>query len=90
MGEATLVEQKDAFLRYSLLNVKKHIKEQCQYAIDVREEELQQAGDNAGEVMKLSYLGYRMGIEDVYYGLFGENLPGPEFHSTIDWDNLDV
>ena len=87
---ASLEERTDAFTAYSLLSSKKFIKEQCQKAVAVREEELQQAGENAGDVMKLSYVAYRMAIEDLYYGLFNENLPEPKFVSSIDWDNLNV
>ena len=87
---ATLEERTDAFTAYSLLGAKSYIKAQCQKALEVREEELQQAGENAGGVMRLSYVAYRMAIEDLYYGLFDENLPEPKFKSSIDWDNLDV
>lgn len=91
MGNQTATkEQTDAYTAYTLLGAKKFIKERCQLAIQVREEELEQAGDNVGQVMKLSYLGYRMAIEDIYYGLYGEKLPEPAFTSSVVWDKLDV
>lgn len=86
----TLIEQTDAFTAYSLLGSKKYMQKTLQDAIARREEELQQAGNNAGEVMQYSYVGYRMALEDLYFNLYGEELPEVQFESTIDWDNLDV
>lgn len=91
MGNLLNDEQLDAYTSYSLLGVKKYIREKIHEALEVREEELGQAGENAGDVMKLSYLGYRMGLEDLYYGLFNEDLPEPvSTLSTVDWSDLDV
>lgn len=88
--KATVKEQLDAYTEYSLLSVKKHLKEQIHKAIEVREEEIEQAGENAGDVMKYSYLGYRMGLEDLYYGLFGEELPEIKQTPSLTTEDSDV
>lgn len=90
MGNQKLLEQGDAYTAYVLLGSKKKIREMMQLAIATREEEIQQAGNSVGEVMSYSYLGYRMGLEDLYYGLYDEELPEVKQKSTIDWEKVNV
>lgn len=90
MGTKELIEQGDAYTSYVLLGSKKHIREMMQLAITTREEELVQAGNNVGDVMRYSYLGYRMALEDLYYGMYNEELPEVKHRSTIEWEKVSV
>jgi len=83
-------EQRDAYLDYVLMASKRTIRKKMQHMIDVREEELLQAGENAGDAMKFGYIGYRMALEDLYFDLYGENIPEVKNKTTIDWINVDV
>lgn len=84
------LEQRDAYLEYVALAMKRTLRTMFQEMIDVREEELEQAGENAGEVMRFGYVGYRMALEDVYFKLYGENIPEVNNKSRIDFEAVDV
>lgn len=83
-------EQRDAYIEYNKLALKRTLRVMFQKMIDVREEELAQAGDNAGDAMNFGYIGYRMALEDVYFELYGENIPEVKNASNISFEAVRV
>ena len=86
----TKTEQQDAYTEYVLMGAKRTLRTKIQAMLAAREEELEQAGKNAGPAMEFGYLGYRMALEDLYYRLYDENLPEVKSKTTIDWSSVDV
>lgn len=84
----TIKEQSSAYDEYHLRLLKNHLRLTLQQMIAVREEELDQSDHNP--TIEQQYLGYRMGLEDLYYGLYDEELPEINAPTVIDWSNPSV
>ncbi len=87
MGNVTK-QQKSAFEDYNLLLLKKHIRETLQTMIETRENELLLSDNN--EQLNQQYLGYRMALEDLYYGLYDQVLPEPVYKPVTVYESEDV